>query len=103
MKNALAKILWIIMVIILSTHSLTLYAATERDKLKKEQGEINNQIEEAEKKQEQLEKQKSKTMKSVEELINQISTVQYEIDNLKEKITNLNINCIGDCTLDSVI
>lgn len=89
MKNTSAKILWIIMIIVLSTQSLTLYAVTEKEKLQQEQKEINNQIEEAEKKQEQLEKQKSETMKSVESLISQISTVQNEIDGLKEKITNL--------------
>lgn len=89
MKNTSAKILWIIMIIVLSTQSLTLYAVTEKEKLQKEQKEINNQIEEAEKKQEQLEKQKSQTMKSVESLISQISTIQYEIDSLKEKVTNL--------------
>ena len=89
MKNALTKMIGVIIVTILCMQHLSLYATTEKEKLEQEQEQINHQIEEAEKKQEEIEKQKSQAMKSVESLIGQISSVQTEIDGLKEKVNNL--------------
>ena len=89
MKNALARIIGIAIVIILLMQNSMTYALTEKEKLEQEKSEINSQLEKAEKKQEQIEKQKSVAMKAVEDLIVQISDSQSEIDELKTQVNNL--------------
>ena len=88
MKNTLAKIIGIALVVILLMQN-SLYALTEKEQLEKEKSKINNQLEEMEKKQDELEKQKSTALKAVENVIGQISSSQKEIDTLQNQINAL--------------
>ena len=88
MKNTLAKITTIALVLILLMQN-SLYALTEKEELEKEQSKINSQLEEMEKKQEELEKQKSTALKAVENVIGQISDSKREIDTLESQINTL--------------
>lgn len=85
MKRALAKMLGIFIVIVLSMQNSLVYALTETQKLEQQQDEINEQIEDALKKQEQLEKQKSEAMKAVEELIGKVSSAEDEVEKLENQ------------------
>ena len=88
MKNVLAKITGIALIVILLMQN-SLYALTEKEELEKEKSKINSQLEEMEKKQEELEKQKSTALKAVENVIGQISSSQKEIDTLQNQISTL--------------
>ena len=90
MKKVLIKIFSIIIITILLTqNSLSIYALTEKEELEQEKSQIDNQLQEAEKKQEELEKQKSAAMKAVEKVTSQISESQREIDSLNSQINDL--------------
>lgn len=90
MKKTLVKILSMLIVFLMLIPYVKTYAIVDESKaLKKEQSEINDEIEEAKEKQKELEAQKSATMKSVEELIGKISTSEGEIDGLEEKVEEL--------------
>lgn len=88
MKELMAKILGILIIMVLITQNITVFAASKTE-LKNEQSEIDEEIEKLKKEQEEIEKNKSAAMKSVESLIEKITDAQSEIDGLKRKVNNL--------------
>jgi len=89
MKETLAKITGILIILVMITQNITVFAANKKTELKNEQSEIDDKIEELKKEQEEIEKNKSAAMKSVESLIEKISDTQSEIDALQRKVNNL--------------
>ena len=90
MKETLVKIVGILIVMILLTQNITVFAAN-KNQLKNEQSEIDDKIEELKKEQEEIERNKSAAMKSVEELIEKISDTQTEVDGLQRKVDELQL------------
>lgn len=90
MKEILAKVLGILIIMILVTQNITVFAASKKN-LQNEQSEIDDQIKKLEQEQEEIEKDKSEAMKSVEELIGKISTAQSEVDDLQQKVDDLQV------------
>jgi len=88
MKETLIKIMGILIIMVLITQNITVFAASKNE-LKNEQSEIDDKIEELKKEQEEIEKNKSAAMKSVEDLIEKISGTQSEIDELQGKVDDL--------------
>jgi len=88
MKKVLAKIVGILIIMVLLTQNITVFAANKKE-LQNEQSEIDDKIDELKEEQEKIEKNKSAVMKSVEELIGKISSAQSELDDLQEKVDNL--------------
>ena len=88
MKQALSKMIGILIITVLITQNITVFAASKNE-LKNEQSEIDEQIEKLKKEQEEIEKNKSAAMKSVEDLIEKISDAQSEIDVLQRNVNNL--------------
>ena len=90
MKKILAKFIAIIIVMVLLSQHVTVFAANKKE-LQNEQSEIDDKIEEIKKEQEEIEKNKSTAMKSVEELIEKISSAQRELDLLQKKVDDLQV------------
>ena len=88
MKETLAKIMGILIIMVLISQNIAVFATSKSD-LQNEQSEIDDKIEELKKEQEEIEKNKSAAMKSVEDLIEKISDAQSEIDELQRKVDNL--------------
>lgn len=88
MKRILSKIVGIVIIMVLLTQNITVFAASKKE-LQNEQSEIDDQIDKLKQEQEEIEKNKSETMKSVEELIGKISTAQAEVDDLQRKVDDL--------------
>lgn len=88
MKKVLAKIVSVLVIIILITQNMTVFAANKKE-LQNEQSEIDDKIDKLKEEQEEIEKNKSAAMKSVEELIGKISSAQSELDELQENVDNL--------------
>ena len=78
----------ILSVIIFTTTTYT-FAVTESE-LKKEQQEIQDNIDDAQKELEQVEGEMNKTMKQLKELNSSISKSQTQLDELNDQITSLN-------------
>jgi len=90
MKKTLAKMLGILIIMVLITQNITVFAASKSD-LQNEQSEIDDEIEKLKKEQEEIERNKSAAMKSVEDLIEKISDTQSEIDQLQTKVNDLQV------------
>lgn len=90
MKEILAKIMSILIIMILIGQNITVFAANKKE-LQNEQSEIDDKIDELKQEQEEIEKNKSAAMKSVEELIEKISGVQSEVDELERKVDELQV------------
>lgn len=89
MKETLAKILGITIVVILIMQSVTAFAISEKEQLENEKSKIDDQLEEAKEKAQELEAKKSAAMKSVEDLISKISDSEDAIELLKSKVMDL--------------
>ena len=88
MKRTIAKIWGIVLIIVLLTQNITVFAAS-KNQLQNEKSDIDDKIDELKQEQEEIEKNKSVALKSVEELIGKISDAQSELEDLKEKASDL--------------
>ena len=88
MKEILSRIIGILIIMVLVTQNIVVFAANKTD-LQNEQSEIDDKIDALKEEQEEIEKNKSAAMKAVEELIEKISDVQSEIDELQAKVDDL--------------
>lgn len=89
MKKTLSKITVILIILVMVTQNITVFAADKKTELKNEQSEIKEKIDELKKEREEIEKNKSAALKSVEALIEKISDVQSDIDALQRKVNDL--------------
>lgn len=88
MKNKLASILGIVIVLILIMQNTFVLGATKKD-LQNDKSEIDDKIKETKELIDDVEDKRSETLKSVQSLTYQILDAEAEVDTLQAKVNNL--------------